>query len=112
MEEIQRHPFKARVLDRRIFDSAGELGVPKVSARPVTEPVEFAFRATQPRARNTSTSVSPTKRSTASFKAKPAPKTTGKMPAPRSKTVFKVTTLYITPTISSMSKHSLCSLII
>lgn len=93
MEEIQRHPFKARVLDRRIFDSAGELGVPKVSARPVTEPVEFAFRATQPRVRNASTSVSPTKRSTASFKAKPVPKTTGKMPAPRSKTVFKVTTL-------------------
>lgn len=95
MEEIARHPFKARTLDRRIFDSAGELGVPKVAARPVTEPVEFEFRAekrlAQPRVRElSSTSMSPTKRSTTSFRAKPVPKTTGKMPAPRTKTVFKV----------------------
>ena len=99
MEEINRHPFRARRLDRRIFESAGELGVPKVAARPVTEPVEFEFRAdkrsAQPRVRasSASASLSPTKRSTTSFKAKPAPKTASKMPAPRSKTVFKVPTI-------------------
>ena len=96
MEEIGRHPFRARKLDRRIFESAGELGVPKVAARPVTEPTEFQFqadkRSAQPRVRASvsSSSVSPTKRSTSSFRAKPAPKNSGKMPAPKTKTVFKV----------------------
>eukprot|EP00428_Durinskia_dybowskii_P076584 CAMPEP_0170359130 /NCGR_PEP_ID=MMETSP0117_2-20130122/2594_1 /TAXON_ID=400756 /ORGANISM="Durinskia baltica, Strain CSIRO CS-38" /LENGTH=786 /DNA_ID=CAMNT_0010613379 /DNA_START=70 /DNA_END=2430 /DNA_ORIENTATION=- len=99
MEEISRHPFRALPLDRRIFDSAGELGVPKIPAKPLTEPMEFEFRAdkrsSQPRVRglasSSCTSLSPTKRSTTTFKAKPAPKTTGKIPVTRARTVFKPT---------------------
>ncbi len=98
MEEISRHPFRARRLDRRIFDSAGELGVPKVAARPVTEPMEFEFRADK-RTRPATTSVSPTKRNTTSFKAKPAPKVTSKMPNPKTKTVFKVSFCHVLSTV-------------
>jgi hypothetical protein len=92
MQDIQSHPFRARKLDRRIFESAGELGVPKVAAKPVTEPVEFQLRADQrsqqPRVRTSaSTSLSPAKKSP--YKAKPAPK--AKAPAPTVvKAAFKV----------------------
>ena len=36
--------FKAKPIDKRIFDSMGELGVPKVAAKPVTETVPFELR--------------------------------------------------------------------
>jgi hypothetical protein len=93
MEEIGRHPFKALPLDRRIFDSAGEMGVPKVAARPVTEPHEFEFRSdkrtAQPRVRDLAATVGSAERP-ALFKARPAPKADRKPPVPRAKTVFKV----------------------
>lgn len=44
MKEIESKPFKARAIDQRIFSSVGELGVPKVPAKPLTEPVAFEFR--------------------------------------------------------------------
>ena len=43
MEEFNKTGFKARLIDKRIFQSHGELGVPKVTARPVTQPVAFSF---------------------------------------------------------------------
>ncbi|KAJ1401385.1 hypothetical protein B484DRAFT_405742, partial [Ochromonadaceae sp. CCMP2298] len=73
MEEIQKHPFRARPLDRRIFESTGELGVPKVAARAVTEPVEFSLqvdrRSAQPRVRAPPAPVA----QEPAFRAKPAP---------------------------------------
>lgn len=45
MEHIRKHGmFKARPLNRKIFSSTGELGVPKVRARPTTEPQEFHLK--------------------------------------------------------------------
>lgn len=41
MKEMLKRSFKARELDRRIFESNGELGVPKVEAKPLTIPQEF-----------------------------------------------------------------------
>jgi hypothetical protein len=79
MEEIQKHPFRARPLDRRIFESTGELGVPKVAARPVTEPVEFSLqvdkRSTQPRVRAPlyPPAAVEAEEPPSGFKAKPAP---------------------------------------
>jgi hypothetical protein len=44
MEDFQKRPFKAKPVDRRIFESCGELGVPKVSVKPPTIPVEFNLK--------------------------------------------------------------------
>ncbi|GAQ84188.1 putative targeting protein for XKLP2 [Klebsormidium nitens] len=42
LEEILKHPkFKARPLDRRVLDSCGEMGVPKVVPAPTTKPEGF-----------------------------------------------------------------------
>lgn len=44
-EELQKcQPFKARPLDRRILESAGDLGVPRVPKASLTEPQEFRFQ--------------------------------------------------------------------
>lgn len=43
-EVLQQQVFKAKPVDRRIFESMGELGVPKVAAKAVTETVPFDFR--------------------------------------------------------------------
>lgn len=45
MTAIKSKPFKARLLDRRIFESSGEMGVPKIAARPVTEPSCFELKS-------------------------------------------------------------------
>jgi hypothetical protein len=50
MAEIGKHTFKALVLDRRIFESNGELGVPKVEAKPLTVPQEFRLELEKKRA--------------------------------------------------------------
>lgn len=47
MEEFQKNPFKAKPIDKRIFESTGELGVPKVSVRPLTEAQPFNLRIDQ-----------------------------------------------------------------
>ncbi len=44
MEKINKNPFKALPLDRKIFESMGEIGVPKVAVKATTEPVAFEFR--------------------------------------------------------------------
>lgn len=41
MMEIRSKPFKARLVDKRIFESAGELGVPKIEAKASTELKSF-----------------------------------------------------------------------
>ena len=51
-EEECRHQFKARPLDRRILESTGEMGVPKVAKGGVTQPQPFHFSTeTRPRVR-------------------------------------------------------------
>ena len=49
LEEASNHPFKAKPVDRRIFSSMGELGVPKVAAKPMTVCEEFTFRYNEER---------------------------------------------------------------
>ena len=56
MKGFEKNTFKARPINKRIFESMGEAGVPKVEARPPTEPVEFHLnidrRASQARIRD------------------------------------------------------------
>ena len=44
MEMLQKRTFKAKPVDRRIFDGAGDLGVPKIQAKSCTEQVPFNLR--------------------------------------------------------------------
>lgn len=48
--EASKHPFKAKPVDKRIFSSLGELGVPKVAAKPATTCEEFTFHYNEERA--------------------------------------------------------------
>eukprot|EP00624_Nannochloropsis_granulata_P001555 evm.model.NODE_17682_length_3311_cov_23.115374.2 len=51
-QEGCRHQFKARPLDRRILESTGEMGVPKVAKGGVTQPQPFHFSTdSRPRVR-------------------------------------------------------------
>ena len=98
MIAINSKPFKARPLDKRIFESSGEMGVPKIAARPVTEPSCFELksdaRAKQARI-HIDTDDSTVVPSTA-FKARPLPAyVTDKskipvLPIPACKADFKV----------------------
>eukprot|EP00761_Pharyngomonas_kirbyi_P009857 gb/GECH01009875.1/.p1 GENE.gb/GECH01009875.1/~~gb/GECH01009875.1/.p1 ORF type:complete len:754 (+),score=178.78 gb/GECH01009875.1/:1-2262(+) len=45
-EEKKAKPFKARALDSRIFETAGELGVPRVRKKSLTRSEPFNFRTT------------------------------------------------------------------
>lgn len=91
MDEIRKNQFKARRLDKRIFESRGELGVPKVSVKAPTIPMEFEFhldkRAVSPRAPRESEVVP-----SSTFKARPMPDLTFKKPStPPAKAQFKPT---------------------
>ena len=44
MEEALKHTFKAKPVDRRVFESMGEMGVPKVASKASTACVEFHLR--------------------------------------------------------------------
>lgn len=83
MQELQAKPFKARPLDRRIlYESAGDIGVPKVQPKPVTEAVGFELQYEKARAshQHTEPSEGPSVPESA-FKARPVPVTL-KEPAP------------------------------
>lgn len=43
LEYMEAHQFKARPLDRRVLESAGDLGVPRLRPAPTTETAEFHF---------------------------------------------------------------------
>lgn len=43
--EIKKHQFRARPLDRRVLESRGDLGVPRVTKPELTEPRAFHFRS-------------------------------------------------------------------
>jgi hypothetical protein len=44
MKEFAKHPFKALPLDKKIFESCGELGVPKVAVKEPTVPIDVKLR--------------------------------------------------------------------
>lgn len=44
LAECRKHAFKAKPVDRRVLESTGEMGVPKVASRPATEISEFHLR--------------------------------------------------------------------
>lgn len=53
MQEFSARPFKARSVDRRIlYESRGEIGVPKVPTKPLTQPVEFDLQYEKKRAQH------------------------------------------------------------
>lgn len=83
MHELQAKPFKARPLDRRIlYESAGDIGVPKVQPKPVTEAVGFELQYEKARAshQHAEPSEGPAVPESA-FKARPVPVTL-REPAP------------------------------
>jgi len=43
MEEFEKNAFRAKPVNKKIFLSMGESGVPKVQARPATEPLEIVL---------------------------------------------------------------------
>jgi hypothetical protein len=71
MAEASKHVFKFKPVDKRIFSSMGELGVPKVPAKECTSFDEFTFRYNGERAvaRQQAKSEEPV----ATFKALPMP---------------------------------------
>ena len=99
LAEMRTHAFKARPLDRRIFESMGELGVPKVEARAPTDPMEFHLqtdlrgmehRQRQQAERQQESASSPNNKA---FKARPMPeyiKDASKAPAIPPKVEFTV----------------------
>lgn len=76
MEEAKKHAFKARPVDKRVFESTGDMGVPKVSSRSTTTIREFALRtdvrATVPRVQETKAAKESNVPSS-TFKARPMP---------------------------------------
>lgn len=95
MEIQHKNSFKARTLDRRIFDSRGELGVPKVPVKALTIPMDIELRtekrASSPRAPRP---VEVPEEEHFEFKARPIPSTlkhAEKMSTPPSKAHFKPT---------------------
>ena len=76
MKEFEKHAFRAKPVNKRIFECMGEVGVPKVEAKTTTEPVEFHLncdrRASQPRIRE-SIAASHSTEDFVEFKARPMP---------------------------------------
>lgn len=78
MKEIAKHPFKALPLDKKIFESCGELGVPKVAVREPTIPIDVKLhideRASSPsRIRGGANETSMNISDSFVFKARPMP---------------------------------------
>ena len=44
MQEIQQHAFKAKPVNKRVFASSGDMGVPKVAVKSATAVIEFSLR--------------------------------------------------------------------
>jgi hypothetical protein len=108
-EEQSKFVFKARVLDRRIFDSRGEYGVPKVPVKPPTIPVDIELRtekrASSPRARPQQDHDD---FQTPAFKARPVPSTIKvpeKIKTPPTKTNFRPT-IAVSPKLNGSTHAS------
>lgn len=109
-EEQSKFVFKARVLDRRIFESRGEFGVPKVAVKPPTIPVDIELRtekrASSPRAARPNQITEDFQ--TPAFKARPIPSTikvAEKIKTPPSKTNFRPT-IAVSPKLHGTSHAS------
>jgi targeting protein for Xklp2 len=72
MEEASKHVFKFKPVDKRIFSSMGELGVPKVPAKACTNFDEFTFRYEE-RAASRQQQRDQQEEPAAAFKALPMP---------------------------------------
>ena len=97
MKEIKEHPFKAKAINKRIFESNGELGVPKVEAKKTTEPIAFNLRLDlRQKSRNDRELIDAKKEEVSQFKARPIPafvldrNKAPQLPIPSSKANFKV----------------------
>lgn len=102
MKQIKANPFKAKPVNKRIFESNGELGVPKVEAKKSTEPIAFNLRGDQRKKNNGNKSSSfNDKPDMTNFKARPLPayfldpSKTPQLPVPSCKSNFKVHIYYI-----------------
>lgn len=69
----QAHAFKAKPVDKRIFQSMGDLGVPKVQPKEVTQPEEFHLASSQRAAYRSSLSQSQQVKEEFHFKARKMP---------------------------------------
>jgi len=75
MEDHKKHAFKAKPVDKKIFLSKGELGVPTVPPKPVTEQVAFSLRTDMRSNSRPSTAPATTtdEEQMRNFKARPMP---------------------------------------
>ena len=80
MEEIRKHhAFKAKPVDRRVFESAGDMGVPKVAVKAATTVQEFTLRtearsaAAAKAAAEAAASAAAAAVTASAFKARPMP---------------------------------------
>jgi hypothetical protein len=73
-QAAQSHTFKAKPVNKRILQSTGDLGVPKVQPKETTQPQEFHLASSQRAAYRASMSHSDQDQDTkATFKARPMP---------------------------------------
>jgi len=51
LEESQKHVFKARKLNKKLFEAHGIIGIPKVNTKPPTVPINFSLHTEKKRAK-------------------------------------------------------------
>jgi len=77
MEEAKKNSFKAKPVDRRVFESTGELGVPRVAVKAPTEFKQFTLRTESRAASAAAAAAAAAAASSAApasaFKARPMP---------------------------------------
>lgn len=78
MQEIQQHAFKAKPVNKRVFASSGDMGVPKVPVKSTTAVVEFSLRYDARSAARAATAAAERAAASAAtpstaFKARPMP---------------------------------------
>lgn len=109
VEEASKHQFKARPVDKRIFSSLGELGVPKVAARPVTTCEEFTFHYNEDRVMRRQQSIQTedhNKKEIFDFKATPMPDFSAPCPSNGNAALSKPLTIAISPKLNGGRRAS------
>ena len=111
MEEAAKHAFKAQPFNKKIFESGGVMGVPKVAAKQSTETVEFNFKSASRALSRPSTApaLTASKSDSTPFKARPMPtfnKPDTRSPRPTKKTL----TIPMSPKFNGVVKQKMQSM--
>lgn len=106
MEEIAKNPFKARPVDRRIFESSEPIGAPKVSPRQLTEPQPFHLRIDKRSSIRSSIAPSTIQENKGQFKALPLPSFPNRPISPRPPETKKPLTRPVSPKLHGQDRAS------